>query len=192
VSGPQPTRELLEASPAQPVELHLRNQLDVSIRAVTTEDELSVLQFLAGLREVSRSLRFFRAGVDLRAEAHRGAAGDDVDRHGVLAIAPKQGVVGQAAYVRVPDSEWAQVAVEVVDDPNRAGLATALLIRLAQIAESRQITSSFAEVPPENRDMLAVFKDGFGARTVGRNGEVDVLFAASSWRRAAQVGPVLV
>jgi hypothetical protein len=188
VSGSQRTRELLDASPTQPVVFHLRNQLDVSIRTVTAEDEPSILQFLAGLCDDSRRLRFFSAGVDLRAEAHRGAAGDDVDHHGVLAIAPERGVVGHAIYVRVPGCEWAEVAVEVVDDLHRMGLATALLIRLAQFAESHQIASFFAEVLPENGDMLTLFGDGFGARTVGRSGEVDVLFATSSWRRAAERG----
>jgi GNAT superfamily N-acetyltransferase len=184
VSGPPRTEELL----AQPMVVHLRNQLEVSIRTVTTEDEPAVLRFLAGLCEDSRRLRFFSVGVDLRAEAHRGVAGDDIDHHGVLAIAPERGVVGHAIYVRVPECEWAEVAVEVVDDLHRMGLATALLIRLAQLAESRQIMSFFAEVLPENHDMLTLFGDGFGARTVGRNGEVDVLFATSSWRRAAQRG----
>jgi hypothetical protein len=54
---------------------------------VTSEDEPLILRFLAALCEDSRRLRFFSAGADLRAEAHRGAAGDDVDHHGVLAIA---------------------------------------------------------------------------------------------------------
>jgi GNAT superfamily N-acetyltransferase len=137
VTGPERIPELLNASMTQPVEVHLRSHLDVSIRTVTNADEPSILRGI---------------------------------------------------YVRVPGCEWAEVAVEVADDLHRLGLATALLIRLAQVAESRQITSFFAEVLPENRDMLTVFGDGFGARTVGRCGEVDVLFATSSWRRAAQQG----
>ena len=171
-----------------PVEFHLRGQMDVSIRTVTSEDEPSILEFLTGLCEDARRLRFFSATVDLRAEAHRGAARDDVDHHGVVAIAPDRGVVGHAIYVRVPGSEWAEVAVAVVDDLHRLGLATALLIELVRCAESRQIKWLFAEVLPENRDMLTLFTDAFGARTVGRNGEIDVLFAASSWRRATERG----
>ncbi len=188
VTGPERIPALLNVPVALPVEVHLRSQLDVSIRTVTNEDEPLILRFLAGLCEGSRRLPFFSAGVDLRAQAHRGAAGDDVDHHGVLATAPEGRVVGHAIYVCVPGCEWAEVAVEVADDLHRLGLATALLIRLAQVAESRQITSFFAEVLPENRDMLSVFGDGFGARTVGRCGEVDVLFATASWRKAAQQG----
>lgn len=158
----------------------------MSIRAVRWQDEAAIFTFLAGLSLDSRRKRFFTAAVDLRAEAHRGAAGDDVDHHGVLAIAPQREVVGHAIYVRVPGSERAEVAVEVVDDLHRMGLATALLIRLAQFAESRQITRFFAEVLPENRDMLAIFCGRFEAAVTIRSDEVDIEFDTSSWRKVQQ------
>jgi hypothetical protein len=174
----------IKTSAARPVECHLRNGLAVLIRTVTSEDEASIRKFLTSLSLESRCLRFFSAGVNLRAEAHRGAAGDDVDHHGLLAIAPERGVVGHAIYVRMPGAGRAEVAVEVVDDLHRMGLATVLLIRLAQLAEPRQITSFFAEVLPENGDMLTIFRDGFGAETVARPGEVDIEFPTSNWHRA--------
>jgi GNAT superfamily N-acetyltransferase len=155
----------------------------VSIRTVTSEDEASILEFLTGLSIGSRRLRFFSAAVDLRAEAHRGSAGDDVDHHGLLAIAPERGVVGHAIYVRVPGSARAEVAVEVADDLHRRGLATMLLARLARVAEGRQIRSLFAEVLPENRDMLTIFCDRFAAETVVRRDQVDIEFPTSNWRR---------
>jgi GNAT superfamily N-acetyltransferase len=165
-------------------ELHLRNRLTVSVRAVTCEDEAPIFEFLAGLSVSSRRLRFFSAAINLGAEAHRGAAGDDVDHHGVLAVAPGRGVVGHAIYVRPPYSERAEVAVEVADDLHHLGLATLLMIRLAQFAEDRQITRFFAEVLPENRDMLAVFRDGFEASTVNGRDEMEVEFSTSSWHAA--------
>ena len=93
-------------------------------------------------------------------------------------------MVGHAIYVRLPDSERAEVAVEVADDLHHLGLATLLMIRLAQFAEDRQITRFFAEVLPENRDMLAVFRDGFAAATVTGRDEVQVEFPTGSWRAA--------
>jgi GNAT superfamily N-acetyltransferase len=165
-------------------ELHLRNGLTVAVRPVTGDDEASIFEFLSALSPDSRRLRFFSVGIDLRREAHRGAAGDDVDHHGVLALAPARGVVGHAVYVRAGHSERAEVAVEVADDLHHLGLATLLIIRLAQFAEDRQITRFFAEVLPENRDMLAVFRDGFAAVTVNARDEVDVEFPTSSWRAA--------
>jgi GNAT superfamily N-acetyltransferase len=151
---------------------------------VTLGDEALIFAFLADLSLGSRRLRFFSAAVDLRLEAHRGAAGDDADHHGVLAILPGRGVVGHAVYVRQPASDRAEVAVEVADDLHRRGLATMLMINLAQVAEGRQINYFFAEVLPENLDMLAIFADGFGAESVVRQDEVDIEFLTSSWPRA--------
>jgi GNAT superfamily N-acetyltransferase len=175
---------LTEVMSPEAGEFHLANRLAVSIRTVRSEDEASILEFLAALSIGSRRLRFFSTGVDLRAEAHRGAAGDDVDHHGLLAIAPERGVVGHAIYVRVPGSDRAEVAVEVVDDLHRLGLATMLLTRLARVAEARQIRSFFAEVLLENGDMLTIFRDRFAAKSVVGRGEVDIEFPTSNWRRA--------
>ena len=172
------------APPGLAKELQLRNGLAVSVRAVTGDDEPAIFAFLAGLSVDSRRLRFFAAAVDLHAEAHRGAAGDDSDHHGLVALAPGGGMVGHAIYVRLPDSERAEVAVEVTDDLHHLGLATLLIIRLAQFAEEHQITSFVAEVLPDNRDMLAVFRDGFAAETVVGRDQVDVEFPTSSWRTA--------
>jgi hypothetical protein len=72
----------------------------------------------------------------------------------------------------------------VADDLHHLGLATLLVIRLAQSAEDRQITSFFAEVLAENRDMLAVFRDGFDAVTVTTRDVIEIEFPTSSWRAA--------
>ncbi|MDQ6749310.1 MAG: GNAT family N-acetyltransferase [Actinomycetota bacterium] len=168
--------------PAQ--EIVLRNGLTVSVRQVTRDDEAAICEFLTALSIDSRRLRFFSAATDLRAQAHLGAAGDDADHHGVLAVVPGRGVVGHATYVRVPHSERAEVAVEVADDLHHLGLATLLVIRLAEFAEHREITCFFAELLPENHDMLAVFRDGFAAVSVNSRGVIEVEFPTSSWRTA--------
>lgn len=169
---------------ARTLQLSLGNGFAVSIRAVEFADEVALLAFLGGLSLDSRRLRFFSAAVDLRAEVHRGAAEDDIDHHGVLAVAPGRGIVGHAIFVRVPGEDRAEVAVEVADDLRRLGLATRMLIVLAQLAEKRQITRFFAEVLPENSDMLSIFSARFGAETIARRDEVDIEFATSNWRQA--------
>jgi hypothetical protein len=151
---------------------------------VTPDDEDAVWKFLSALSIGSRRLRFFSAATDLRAQAHRGAAGDDADHHGVVAITAGRGVVGHAVYVRAPHSECAEVAVVVADDLHHPGLATLLMIRLAQFGEDRQISRFFAEVLPENRDMLAVFRDGFAAVTLSGRDVIEVEFPIHSWRTA--------
>jgi hypothetical protein len=74
--------------------------------------------------------------------------------------------------------------VEVADDLHHLGLATLLMIRMAQFGEARRITSFFAEVLPENLEMLATFRDGFAAATIVNHDEIDVEFATASWRGA--------
>ena len=46
----------------------------------------------------------------------------------------------------LPAADRAEVAVEVADDLHHLGLATLLMIRLAQFAEEHQIPRFFAEV----------------------------------------------
>jgi hypothetical protein len=183
-SQPASTLGQMMASAAAAQELCLRDGLAVRVRPVTPDDEDSVWEFLNDLSLDSRRLRFFSAATNLRAQAHLGVAGDDADHHGVLAIAPGRGTVGHAVYVRAPHSERAEVAVVVADDLHHLGLATLLVIGLAQLAESRQITCFFAEVLPENGDMLAVFHDGFAAVMLNGPDVVEVEFPTHSWRAA--------
>ncbi len=166
-------------------DLHLRNGVAVSVRTVTPNDEAAIFEFLTCLGEGSRRLRFFTAAADLRGEARRGAAGDDAEHHGLVALAAGRGVVGHATYVRLPAADRAEVAVEVADDLHHLGLATLLMIRLARFAEEHQIPRFFAEVLPENRDMLAVFRDGFAAVSAAARDEVDVEFPTANWRAAS-------
>jgi GNAT superfamily N-acetyltransferase len=174
----------MTASASLAANLYLRNGTAVTVRPVTAGDEAEILEFLTGLCEGSRRQRFFTAAADLRREAHRGAAGDDAEHHGLVALVAGRGVVGHATYVRLPQADRAEVAVEVADDLHHLGLATMLMIRLAQFAEEHQIPRFFAEVLAENRDMLAVFRDGFSAVTKASRGEVDVEFPTSNWRTA--------
>jgi len=103
----------MTASAIQAQHLSLRNGLPISVRPVTPDDETAIFEFLTGRCEGSRYLRFFSAATDLHGEARRGAAGDDAEHHGLVALAPGRGVVGHALYVRLPAAERAEVAVAV-------------------------------------------------------------------------------
>lgn len=165
-------------------ELCLRNGVRVWVRPVHAGDEAAILEFLTHLSAESRRRRFFTAAIDLRAETHRELAIAATDHHGLLAWSADRGVVGHAIYVRAPLATRAEVAVEVADDLHHLGLATQLVIRLAQDAEHRQITRFFADVLPENGDMLAVFRDAFATVSVMGLDAIEVEFPTSGWRAA--------
>jgi GNAT superfamily N-acetyltransferase len=78
------------------------------------------------------------------------------------------------------------VAVEVADHLHGRGLGTILIQRLASVAEGRGITRFIAEVLPENRAMLSVFRDGFDAHLTLHDGTDAVEFPTASWRLARE------
>ena len=164
--------------------LSLRNGLEVAFAEAGAEDEPAILEFLTHLSAQSRRRRFFGAAIDLRAETHRELLGDGCDHHGLLAWCADLKVVGHAIYIRLPGGSRAEVAVEVADDLHHCGLATQLIIRLARHAEAAEITQFFAEVLPENRDMLAVFRDAFATVSVAGPDAIEIEFPTSDWRTA--------
>ena len=164
--------------------LVLRNGLRVSLHPAGVGDEGAIVDFLGNLSASSRRRRFFSAAVDLRTEAHRELMGEAGDHLGLLAWADGLGLVGHALYVRVPFTARAEVAVEVADELGHLGLATQLVIALAQHAHSHLITRFFAEVLPVNGEMLAVFRDSFETTSVIGPDAIEIEFPTSGWRTA--------
>jgi GNAT superfamily N-acetyltransferase len=160
----------------------LRDGSSATIRAVREGDEAPLLKFLTDLCANSRRLRFFSACVDVPAAAHW-AAGTPTDRFGLLVHDEMGVLIAHAACVQL-DATRAEVAVEVADHLHDCGLGTMLMERLTGIAEDRGITQLVAEVLPENRLMLDVFRDGFDAKVAFHEGIERVEFPASSWRLA--------
>jgi RimJ/RimL family protein N-acetyltransferase len=147
---------------------------------VAPGDEAQLRSFLMGLCPEARRLRFFTQAADLD-RATRWAADTAPDRCGLLAHDEAGALVAHAVYARL-DETRAEVAVEVADHLHGRGLGTILVARLAAIAERRGIARFVAEVLPDNRAMLAVFRDGFDARVALREGTDTVEFPTSAWR----------
>jgi len=145
-------------------------------------DEAPLQAFLTGLCANSRRLRFFTGGANIAKAAHW-AAGTPADRYGLLAHDGMGVIVAHAVYVKL-DEKRAEVAVEVADHLHDRGLGTILMQRIGAVAEERGITHFVAEVLPENREMLDVFRDGFDARVALREGVDTVEFPTSAWRLA--------
>jgi GNAT superfamily N-acetyltransferase len=178
VQQPKPSAE-----PAPTQLIRLRDGSNVTVRPAGAQDEPALRSFLAGLCLEARRLRFFSAAADLADAAHLGAAGG-ADRCGLVAHDETGVLVGHATYAQL-DAQRAEVAVEIADHLHGHGLGTILIECLAEIAERRGITHFVAQVLCENHAMLDVFREGFDARVVSRDGpEEKVEFLTSGWRLA--------
>jgi succinyl-CoA synthetase alpha subunit/GNAT superfamily N-acetyltransferase len=99
-----------------------------------------------------------------------------VDRVALVAILGDD-IIGVGRYDRWPGKDEAEVAFIVDDEHQGRGISTVMLEHLSAIARARGITRFTAEVLPDNRSMLAVFrKAGFEVRNEFSGGIVDVVF----------------
>lgn len=182
-----PVPSAATAELAAPELVRLRDGSRVCVRSVCGQDEAALRSFLAGLCARARYLRFFAGAADVTSAA-RLAAATGPDRYGLLAHDETGVLVGHALYIQSDDTR-AEVAVEIADHLHDRGLGTILIERLASAAEEHGITSFIAEVLPQNRAMLAVFRDGFDADVALRDGSDRVEFPTSAWRTARERFP---
>jgi RimJ/RimL family protein N-acetyltransferase len=158
---------------AREVDIALRDGSTVRVRPIRRADEPAVLEFLRGLSDESRALRFFSAASNLDADAARAVDVNYTDSYAVVATAGEDGtVVGEADYVRSRPGV-AEIAFAVADGYQGRGLATTLLAHVAAAAEQSGIETFTAEVLPRNRRMIEVFRESGFPVTV-RSG-VDVV-----------------
>ena len=93
----------------------------------------------------------------------------------MLAIDPAEGrAVGSARYVQVPgDREIAEVAVAVVDDWQRRGVATALLGSLSERARENGVERFRAYVSSENEVVVDALRRAGALAANGESGELE-------------------
>ncbi|HEX6207272.1 MAG TPA: GNAT family N-acetyltransferase, partial [Actinomycetota bacterium] len=155
----------------------LRDGSTVRIRPVRPEDREAILVFLKGLSDEARWLRFFSGFPDLDRAAESAAKVDYHDRFGLLALVGDT-VVGHSTYLA--DGDRAEVGFAVADAYQGRGLGTIMLGQLAQAAAENDIHTFEAEVMPENRRMLEVFRDsGFPIETRTEPGLIKAEFPTS-------------
>jgi GNAT superfamily N-acetyltransferase len=183
-SGKMIAIEPSAADPGAAKLVRLRDGSWVTVRAASAQDEPALLAFLSGLCLEARRMRFFTGAADIEYAAHLAAASGP-DRYGLIVHDEVGTTVGHATYVKL-DDERAEVAVEVADHLYGRGLGTLLIERLAQGAESHGITRFVAEVLPENRAMLDVFRDGFDAHVRFHDGTDTAEFPTAAWRVARE------
>jgi GNAT superfamily N-acetyltransferase len=174
------TREQTRLPGAEAERIRLRSGAAVTFRTAVAEDEPALRAFLGDLCLEARRLRFFSGAVNLTTAAHLAAATGS-DRFGLIAHDEAGAIVGHALFVKLSET-CAEVAVEVADRLHGDGLGTILIERLAAIAEAHGISQFVAEVLPENRAMLEVFRDGFDAHMSLHDGIDRVEFPTAEWR----------
>lgn len=184
---PSPQAPNAVADMSEPELVRLRDGSLVTLRPTTAADEPALRSFLAGLCLEARRLRFFSGAIDIGGAAHL-AADTSTGRFGLVAHDELGALVAHAVYIQL-DDERAEVAVEVADHLHDRGLGTLLIERLGVVAERHGVTRFVAEVLPENRAMLDVFRDGFDARVACRDGVDRVEFPTSAWRTASERFP---
>ncbi|HET8822708.1 MAG TPA: GNAT family N-acetyltransferase [Thermoleophilaceae bacterium] len=140
-------------------EVVLRDGSTVHVRDARAEDRDALERFLRALSMESRQLRFFTAGPDFRMAADRAAGAHERGAASVVATtgSPAE-IVAHACFEPLGDGQ-AEIAFEVADALQGRGISTILMAQLASRARARGIAEFVAEVLPENRRMLATFRD---------------------------------
>jgi acetyl coenzyme A synthetase (ADP forming)-like protein len=160
------------------VDVALRDGSTIRVRPTHGEDRAPVREFLAGLSEESRWLRFFGAGVNLDDAA--AVAVDDVRSFSLVAVTGADGhVIAHGIYV--PDGhDAAEVAFAVADDWQAHGVGTLLLAHLADAAATAGIDTFTALVLPNNHRMISVFRaSGYPVKVRSGPDVIEVSFPTS-------------
>ncbi|MFN8526214.1 MAG: GNAT family N-acetyltransferase [Chloroflexota bacterium] len=171
------------------VDVVLRDGSIVYLRPIRADDEPLLLALLSSLSSQSRARRFFSAAVDLTEMARRLVASESADEtaFGVMALrGSPASAVGHGMFAEIQPGV-AEVAFEVEDSLQGAGLGTILLGLLADVAATRGIETLTGTVRSDNEPMLQVFRQsGFDISTHQEAGQItvraDTRATPSTWR----------
>ena len=131
--------------------------MSLVIREVRAGDEAAIEHLLGALDAESRYLRWFTGGVDMRGAEDWAAHPERVGAVGLLAFEGDE-PVGHAVLIPCRNGRG-EVAFEVAAPWRRHGIAGALLERLLDVAGERGLREIYADVLPQNADMLAVLRE---------------------------------
>lgn len=149
----------MSAPVAADVHIALRDGSTARVRPVSPADQAALREFLGGLSENSRWLRYFSLGVNLDKAAEVASRGDRPEGYGLIVTTGAEERVVAHAVFELERPDRAEVAFAVADEMQGRGLATVLIAHLAQVASARGITTFTATVLPENRRMISVFRE---------------------------------
>ncbi|MET0526325.1 MAG: GNAT family N-acetyltransferase [Nocardioides sp.] len=136
----------------------LRDGRTAHVRPVRPEDEQLMVEFYARVSDESKYLRFFAPMPTLSdKDLHRFTHVDHVDR--VALIMLLGGEMIAVGRFEVTDPGEAEVAFLVEDAHQGRGIGQLLLEHLAQAGRERGVERFVAEVLPDNKAMIATFRD---------------------------------
>lgn len=144
-------------------EHHLPDGTRLTIRPIRPEDAALEREFVDGLSDRSRYLRFMYAMKKITPQMVSRFTQIDYDREmALIAVAATDAgdrQIAVARYVTNPDGRSSEFAIVVADDWRNRGIATELLRRLIDIARDRRLEKMDGVVLRENRGMLALAKE---------------------------------
>jgi RimJ/RimL family protein N-acetyltransferase len=163
---------------AQPIgqTVELRDGRTILVRQIGADDAERLADAFNRLSEESRQRRFLTPATELSSEDLDYLTNVDHRRHeAMVAIDPGDGrLVGSARYVQVPgERETAEVAVAVVDEWQRRGVATALLASLSGRAHENGVERFRAYVSSDNTVVLDALERAGATRAPGGGGEIE-------------------
>ena len=140
----------------------------LTIRPIRPEDAIMEREFVNGLSERSRYLRFMYSLQEITPEALSRFTQIDYDREmALIAVVRSKGkerLVGVARYYTLPDPKECEFAIVVADDWQARGIARRLMAALVDSARNGRHTRMLGTVLTENRRMLKFVKTlGFRA-----------------------------
>jgi RimJ/RimL family protein N-acetyltransferase len=135
----------------------LVTDVDVRIREVRAGDSAAIKRLIVGLDAESRYRRWFTAAIDIGRAADWAAHPERDDAVGLLALAEGE-PVGHAVLIPLPDGRG-EIAFEVAAAWRHHGIAGALLEHLLAVGGARGLHELYADVLPDNTDMLAVLRE---------------------------------
>jgi acyl-CoA synthetase (NDP forming)/RimJ/RimL family protein N-acetyltransferase len=149
----------------------------VHVRPIRPDDAERLVGLHGRLSSESIYYRFFSPKPRLTdKEVEKFTTVDMVDRAALVALLGDD-IIGVGRYDRWPGKDEAEVAFTVDDAHQGRGISTLLLEHLAAVARHNHITRFTAEVLPDNRAMLTVFrKAGWKVTNEFSGGIVDVAF----------------
>ena len=140
----------------------LRSGRELEVRAFRPDDREALVAAAEQVGPRSRYLRFFTLKREFTDREKTFFLNVDFDRHvalvGVFEEAGRKSIVGAGRYVLTEPGK-AEVALTVIDKYQGQGIGAALFRHLVIAARGQGLQTLIAEVLPENKAMLHVFRN---------------------------------